>query len=285
MNKIMLFIEPFKNTLPLDAHALLLIILIIALAGFISGLSGFGFSAVGVMLLWVMNPTRAIPLLMALSIANQLLSISQLKEEMIPLSKWWSAGPATYILGGFFGVPAGVWIMANLPASELTFAIGMILLIYSTWMVLRPVAISVNSSGPFEHILVGMVGGAIGGFTAFPGCAVVIWAGLRNLSKTEQRGIVQPYILAMQMASLLSMIYLHSGDLNSNPYDSNFWILFAFLLPVVLPMTKLEVAAFKSLSDVNFKNITLGVLALSGSGLAFKGFEATFIELLFWVTA
>lgn len=281
MDISLLLVNTIQNEFPVDIHALFLIVLIIALAGFVSGLSGFGFSAVGVMLLWVMSPTRAIPLLMALSIANQLLSISQLREEMIPIAKWWSDGPATYIVGGVFGVPVGVWVMANLPASELTLATGIVLLIYCIWMLFRPKAILVNRSGPTEHILVGTLGGVIGGFTAFPGCAVVIWAGLRNLTKTEQRAVVQPYILAMQVTSLMSMLFLRSGELNSNPYDSTFWMLFILLTPIVLPMTKFGVVAFKKLSDVNFKNVTLAVLALSGSGLAYKGFEATFMGLLF----
>ncbi len=267
----------FSEVLQLDLQSLLQITLIIALAGFISGLSGFGFSAVGVAVLWILPPTRAIPLLMALSIANQLLSIAQLKKDMPPLDQWWTHGPASYIAGGMLGVPVGIWIMANLPGAQLTFVTGLILLIYATWMIFKPHTTFVQRSGTVEHMVVGMIGGTIGGFTAFPGCAVVIWAGLRNLSKLEQRSIVQPYILAMQFASLLGMVFFRSGDLTSNPFDESFWIKFLLLLPIVLPMTNLGVKAFKRLSDVNFKNITLGVLAFSGTGLVYKSSAAVLL--------
>lgn len=74
-----------SDILQLDFQSLLPIVLIIALAGFVSGLTGFGLSAIGVAVLWVMPPTRAISLLMTLSIANQILSIAQLKKDMLPL--------------------------------------------------------------------------------------------------------------------------------------------------------------------------------------------------------
>jgi uncharacterized membrane protein YfcA len=173
-------------------------------------------------------------------------------------------------LGGVCGIPFGIWIMANLPAAELTLVTGIVLLLYTLWMVLKPHTISINNTGTTQHILVGMLGGVIGGFTAFPGAALVVWAGLKNLTKTEQRAVVQPYILAMQVISLLSMIFMRSGELTSNPFDATFWLFFLLLIPVVLPMTKLGVMAFKKMSDMNFKNITLGVLAFSGGGLIYK---------------
>ena len=259
-----------EQALSLDTQSLLAVFFIFALAGFVSGLSGFGFSAVGIAVLWFIHPTRAIPLLMALSTINQLLSINQLKHDMLPASQWWSHGPATYILGGVCGIPLGIWVMANLPAAELTLATGIVLLFYTLWMMFKPHTLSINNTGTAEHMLVGMLGGVIGGFTAFPGAALVVWAGLKNLSKTEQRAVVQPYILAMQVISLFSMIFIRSGDLTTNPFDETFWLFFFLLLPVVLPMTKLGVMAFKKMSDMNFKNITLGVLAFSGGGLVYK---------------
>jgi uncharacterized membrane protein YfcA len=263
-------LQSLEQLLLLDVQSLSAVVFIFALAGFVSGLSGFGFSAVGIAVLWFMPPTRAIPLLMALSVVNQMLSMSQLKHDMPPISKWWSNGPITYIMGGVCGVPIGIWVMANLPVAELTLVIGIVLLTYSAWMMIKPHTSQIGDTGIVEHMLIGMLGGVIGGFTAFPGAALVVWAGLKNLSKTEQRAIVQPYILAMQVISLVSLIFFRSGDLTTNPFDETFWLYFLLLIPVVLPMTKLGVLAFKKMSDMNFKSITLGVLAFSGGGLVYK---------------
>jgi uncharacterized protein len=209
-------------------------------------------------------------------LANQLLSINQLKGEMAhAFTRQTGGGVAAYIAGGLCSVPLGLWLMANLPTTTLPLLIGIVLLAYCVWMVFRPQVALVHHSGPLAHGLIGMVGGAIGGFTAFPGCALVIWAGLKNLPKMEQRIIVQPYIFSMQLASLLSMGFLHSGELRSNPYDATFWLLFVLLMSIVLPMTKLGVLTFKNISDLNFKSITIGMLALSGGGLFYKGLMVT----------
>jgi hypothetical protein len=33
---------------------------------------------------------------------------------MLALKQWWTHVPATYIVGGIFGIPFGIWVMANL---------------------------------------------------------------------------------------------------------------------------------------------------------------------------
>ena len=80
----------------------MLLVLILGVSGFISGLVGFGFGMVGAAVLWILPPREGIPLLMLLSACSQILSISQLRSSMTPLREWWPNGPAPSILGGFF---------------------------------------------------------------------------------------------------------------------------------------------------------------------------------------
>ena len=56
---------------------------VLFLAGVVSGLSGFAFSAVAACILWLLPPLQAVPLLMLLSICNQLLSVGKLRQEMV----------------------------------------------------------------------------------------------------------------------------------------------------------------------------------------------------------
>jgi hypothetical protein len=60
-------------------------IVMLWLSAVVSGLSGFGFSAVGAICLWLLPPTLAVPLLMALSSANQMMSLRQIRTDMKPL--------------------------------------------------------------------------------------------------------------------------------------------------------------------------------------------------------
>lgn len=50
-------LHTLEQALTLDIQSLLAVFSIFALAGFVSGLSGFGFSAVGIAVLWFMNPS------------------------------------------------------------------------------------------------------------------------------------------------------------------------------------------------------------------------------------
>jgi hypothetical protein len=234
-----------------------------------SGLSGFGFSAVGSACLLFIPPKLAVPLLMALSTANQLLSVGQLREDMPKsLKAFWPAGPGPCIFGGVIGVPIGIWLLNHLPAARLMVLFGIILTIYSAYSIFKPAGMTIKGfDGAKSGIFVGLLGGTIGGFTAFPGAAVVVWTGLRNLSKNLTRSIVQPYILVLQVVSLGTNAYLHPEI-----FASRFWTLLAITLPVVLPGTIGGVLLYRRISDVNFKRVSFFLLGLSGLGLLAKVF-------------
>ena len=245
---------------------LCLIAVILCVSGLMSGLSGFGFSAVGSSCLLLLPPKLAVPLLMALSTANQFMSLGQLRQDM-PKS-WaeaWPEGSAPYICGGVIGVPIGIWLLNHLPAPKLMLVFGVILTFYSVYSLVKPAHAETKGAGAASGIAVGFIGGTVGGFTAFPGAAVVVWTGLRNLPKRATRAIVQPYILVLQMVSLATNAYAHPDI-----FGRRFWLLLAITMPVVLPGTIGGVLLYKRISDVNFKRISFILLGLSGVGLLVK---------------
>jgi uncharacterized membrane protein YfcA len=239
---------------------------ILGASALMSGLSGFGFSAIGALCLWLLPPKLGVPLLMSLSTANQLMSLGQLKADLKPIREWWPDGPAPYLLGGFVGVPVGLSILHALPTSSLMAIFGGFLVAYAAYSMLKPESLHVEiKGGPMSSSLVGLVGGVIGGFTAFPGAAVVVWSGLRRLPKRESRSIVQPYILGLQIVSL-AILALQRPE----TFNRAFWTLLAISIPVVLPGTLLGVNLYKSLSDINFRRVTFLLLGTSGFGLLAK---------------
>jgi uncharacterized membrane protein YfcA len=246
-----------------------LIAVILFFSGLMSGLSGFGFSAVGALCLLLIPPKIAVPLLMALSTANQLLSVGQLREDMPhSLKECWPKGPVPAILGGICGVPVGIWLLNHLPATQLMVTFGIILTVYSAYSILKPAGLKIEGyDGAASGIIVGALGGTLGGFTAFPGAAVVVWTGLRDLPKKMTRAIVQPYILVLQVVSLATNAYLHPSV-----FGARFWTLLLICMPVVLPGTLGGVLLYRRISDVNFKRVSFFLLGLSGLGLLAKVF-------------
>jgi len=139
---------------------------------------------------------------------------------------------------------------------------GAVLLCYTLWSWFAPRQQPYRPSGAASALLVGVVGGVIGGFSAFPGAAVVIWTGWRGLPKEQVRALVQPYILTMQVAALALLAETHPAA-----FDRRFFVLLALTLPVVLPLTITGVWLYRRVGDMHFKRVALLLLAASGVGL------------------
>jgi uncharacterized membrane protein YfcA len=242
--------------------------LIVFLAGLMSGLTGFAFSAIGALTLFLLAPIVAVPLLQALSACNQMLSVGKLRKDMPKtLREWFPRGPGPAILGGLVGVwLIGTWLLYHLPGKQIMVILGALIVLYSVYSLFKPSGERLQQfDGAASGIVVGALGGAIGGFTAFPGLTVVVWTGLRNLPKAKARAIVQPFILVLQIASLVQ-----NGIQHPKNFGAPFWIMLAMTIPAVLPGTLTGVWLYARISEVNFKRACFMLLGISGIGLFVK---------------
>jgi uncharacterized membrane protein YfcA len=249
---------------------------ILFLSGLMSGLSGFGFSAVGASTLLFIEPTTQAPLLQTLSTGNQLLSVEQLRADMPKSSKEFWAGPGFCIVGGLPGAYVGIWMLSHLPAKQLMTVFGSFLVLYCVYSLLKPTGTKIHGfDGPITSAIVGFIGGALGGFTAFPGAAVVVWTGLRELPKAQNRSIVQPYIIMSQLFSLTFIALQHPQY-----FSHRYWMLLLCTLPAVLPGTFGGVMLYRRISDVNFRRISFLLLGLSGVALLAKIYGPVLVKML-----
>jgi len=239
--------------------------LVLFLAGAVSGLSGFAFSAVAACILWLLPPLQAVPLIMLLSVCNQLLSVGALRREIVLRSTPEREGALAYIAGGFVGAPIGLGLLQALPMRLFAGGLGLFLIIYSMLVLLKPDRLRIRLSGWKPATAVGAAGGIIGGFSAFPGSIPVVYLGLRGLGKSETRNITQPYILALQLISL-SILALTRSSI----FDMQFWLLWALTLPAVLLGTSTGLTLYRRFSEVNFRRAVLILLIVSGVSLLAK---------------
>jgi uncharacterized protein len=260
----------------LSTHNIVVIEAILFLSGMMSGLSGFGFSAVGAATLLFIPPVTEAPLLQTLSTGNQLLSLERLRADMPGSWRAFWAGPGWPIVGGMPGAYAGIWMLGHLPARQLMTVFGSVLVLYCLYSLFRPAGARLRGfDGPVTGAIVGFIGGAFGGFTAFPGAAVVVWAGLRDLPKVQSRAIVQPYIIMSQLFSL-GLIALKQPQWLTGHYLA----LLLWTLPVVLPGTFCGVTLYRRISDVNFRRISFILLGASGAALLIKLYGPVLAQLL-----
>jgi hypothetical protein len=103
------------------------------LGAFVSGLAGFAFSAVaGALLLHVLPPIEAIPLMMVCSVAVQATNLWALRDSIA-----WKES-LTLVIGGVLGAPLAIWLLQTADARILKEGFGALIAIYAAYMLLRP---------------------------------------------------------------------------------------------------------------------------------------------------
>jgi uncharacterized membrane protein YfcA len=249
----------------LSPVAACVIAVVLFLAGVVSGLSGFAFSAVAACSLWLLPPLQAVPLIMLLSTCNQLLSAGALRKELALRSTTEREGALAYIAGGLVGVPIGLGLLQTLPTRMFAGGLGLFLITYSVLVLFKPDSLRTKLSGWKPAVAVGTAGGVVGGFSAFPAAIPAVYLGLRGLSKAETRAITQPYILVLQLISLGILALTRRAI-----FDMQFWVLWALTLPAVLVGTWTGVTLYRRFSEVNFRRAVLILLLISGVSLVMK---------------
>jgi len=140
--------------------------------------------------------------------------------------------------------------------------IGSLLIIYGSYLLLRPTARSLRL-GPVSDVCAGFLGGITGGLAGFPGAFVTIWCGLKGWDKAHQRGVYQPFILSMQPVTLIAIHLMRPSSSVQAQLD---WKVFAFV-PAALLGAWFGLRIFKRLSDRQFELVVNALLIASGIGL------------------
>ena len=219
---------------------------------FVSGLVGFAFSAVaGAILLHWLQPLEAVPLMMACSVGVQATNLWALRNCI----RWRES--LVLIPGGLLGAPLAIWLLHNADARIFQQAFGLTVAIYSTYMLFKPGIGCLRKMSQGRTALIGFGGGLIGGLTAMPGALPTIWCDMHGLPKTQQRGLVQPFIAATQIFSLCLMLAQH--DLSSKVF-----VELALSIPALSAGSALGILAFRRVDEAMFRRIILCLLLLSG---------------------
>ena len=224
---------------------------------FVSGLAGFAFSAVaGAILLHTLEPLEAVPLMMACSVGVQAASLWTLRKSI----EWRRS--SVLIVGGALGIPIALYLLQNTDTRIFRAGFGLLVALYAGYMLFRP-ALSqlrqMRSHG--RNAIVGFGGGLIGGLTAMPGALPTIWCDIHGLPKSQQRGVVQPFIAAMQLLALALM-------LSRQNISARVLVDFAISIPALVAGTALGIMTFRYANELTFRRVILVVLVFSGLALA-----------------
>lgn len=237
------------------AHAAPMMAAIFAAAA-LSSVAGFAFSALcGALLFHLpLDPILVVQTMMACSIAIQLLSLAALRNAI-----GWAHLPP-FLAGGLLGLPLGLALLLMIPRGTFTLLLGLLLCAYAALMLVRrPVAVFRPSR--VLDALVGLCGGITGGIMAFPGAPVTIWCQMKGWPRDRQRGVFQPYILAMQVAAI-ALLAATGASGPSGPLPPLGWLA----LPPALLGAIIGLRVYRGMSDRRFA-LTINVMLLVSGGL------------------
>lgn len=116
-----------------EIGSFLLLSIAIFSGAFVSSLTGFPFSAVaGGVLLHVLQPLEAVPLMMACSVGVQAANLWTLRRSI----QWRQS--VILVFGGLLGVPIAVWLLHAIDARTFREGFGLAVAAYAGYMLSRP---------------------------------------------------------------------------------------------------------------------------------------------------
>jgi uncharacterized protein len=223
----------------------------------VAGLSGFAFGLVAASIwLYILNPLQTAALIIAFGLIVQGYSVWKLRRAL----DWRKLWP--FVAGAALGVPVGVTILTWANPMHVRAGVGVFLVLYSLYALLRPAMNPVKGGGAAADASVGFLNGVLGGMTGLAGILVTIWCGLRGWPKDQQRTIFQPVAVAI---FLMSALWLGAkGAITLDTIK-----LFAVGLPVLIAGTWLGLKLYGRLDEASFRKVVLVLLLASGVALLF----------------
>ncbi len=221
-------------------------------AGFVQGLSGFGFSMVAMSIwVWALEPRLAAVLAVCGALTGQIVAAATVrrgfdKARLLP-----------FVLGGLAGIPLGVAALPRLDLDAFKLVLGTLLVLWCPAMLMARQLPRITAGGRVADAVVGMAGGVMGGLGGFTGVLPTLWCTLRGLEKDAQRAIIQNFNLAMLLVTFAT--YAATGLITRSTLP-----LLAIVIPAMLVPSLLGARLYLGISEARFRQVVLGLLTLAG---------------------
>lgn len=223
-----------------------------ALAGFVQGLSGFGFSLVALSIwAWMLDPKLAAVLAVAGGFTGQVIAAVTLRRGFA----W--ARPMPFVAGGLLGLPFGLLLLPHLDPVWFKAVIGGLLFVWCPLMLASRRLPRVHQGGRLADAVAGVMGGIGGALGGLSGAIPTLWCTLRGYPKDMQRSIIQNFNLALLGMTLIG--YFATGLV-----QTSMALPIAATAPAILITSLVGARVYVGISDLAFRNIVLTVLTASG---------------------
>jgi uncharacterized protein len=231
--------------------------LVVFVASFVMGLTGFGIALVAMAFLpYLMSPAEAIVLLTIYALVFSVAVAVQLRRDLTPRAL------ADLALGTLAGTPLGVWVLASLPVSALNRLIGavLVLVVVLEFRHALPERLEGRGWGLGAGFLAGLVGGAVG----TPGPPVIVYVATQGWSPRAMKANIMGFFVLNQGVTLLG--YWWAGLLTQGVWR----LTITLALPALAGLLAGH-ALFGRLDPARFRRAVFGLLLISGLVLLIRG--------------
>ncbi len=221
-------------------------------AAFVTGVAGFAFGLVAAAIwLHVLTPAQSAVLVTAYAIIVQGYATWKLRHAI----RWRRVLPL--LIGGLIGIPLGIEVLRLLPAASMRIGIGVFLIAFSLYNLLKPEMPRWPGERPITDGGVGVLSGILGGAAGLAGILPAIWSTMRGWPRDEQRAVFQP-------VSVLIFLATAAWFGGTGTIDMPTIRLFVISLPALALGTWLGLSLYGRLDEASFRRIVLVVLLICG---------------------
>jgi len=231
--------------------------LVMFVASFVMGLTGFGIALVAMAFLpFLMSSVTAIVVLTIYALVFSIVVGVPLRRDVTPRAL------IDLLIGTVVGAPLGVWGLASLPVSALNRLIGLVLVVVTAleFRGAMPTRLTGRAWGLGAGLLAGVLGAAVG----TPGPPVIVYATTQGWSPRTMKANTMSFFIANQGVILVG--YWWAGLLTREV--ANVAVIFA--LPALAGVAA-GAALFGRLDPVKFRRVVFALLLVSGLVLLVSG--------------
>ncbi len=242
------------NTVRKNANRGRRVAAIIGLSALVSSIVGFAFCALaGSAFAYLgFDPVQAVQTMVLCSTAIQLYAVWKIRDSIRWIALW------PMIVAGAATVPLGIWMLLHIDGAVYAVGLGVFLCAYGCYAVLRRDDLVVRGTA-WRDAIAGALGGLAGGLAGLSGSFVTIWCSMRGWDKLRQRAVYQPFILVMQIVTLVCLRW--QAARNTPLFEGFGFVPFALLGGIA------GFAIYQRLTHRQFQAAVSALLMLSGLGL------------------
>jgi len=232
----------------------LLIAAVVLFAAFAQTLSGFGFALIvmPIATIWV-----------GLQTAAPLVALTALTSYTVNLIRYRRAVDVREVLrlgvASALGIPVGLWALANVDESIIKPLLGLVLIAYAVYRLVRPAGLRLCS--PHWVYPAGFLAGCLGGAYNTPGPPVIVYGSLRQWLKEEFRAVLQAFFFLNGTLVVASHYLAHH-------LTPTVLTIYAYAAPALLLGILTGSRADRKLNRDRFRTIVTVMILLLGLSLA-----------------